>query len=190
MGPDALAILDGSHRMTYRELNQRANTLARRLSESGLSRGALALVRMPRGSELAVVLLGVLKAGACYAWIEPGSAEDQGALSASFCILRGRSGSEDRYIAVDVNPALRESATQPGPNLPVLARGSDIACVLPDGNGRPHVLVPHATITALPKASVPWREWESTPGALDLWLGLMSGATLAIGVSSPAAAAA
>lgn len=186
--PEAAAIVDGRRALTYRELNQQANTLARRLCESGLTRGALAFVRMPRSGDLAVVLLAVLKAGASYAWIEPGSAEDTG-LPAAFCIRRGRPGDEERYLAIDIEGALRDSAARPGPNLPVLSRGSDVACVLPDSNGRPHVLVPHATIAALPSAPAPRRPWDGTAGALDLWLGLMSGATLAVGVTPAVTAA-
>lgn len=197
--PEAAAIIEGTRALTYRELNQSANTLARRLSESGLTRGALALVRMPRSSDLAIVLLAVLKAGASYAWTEPGSVEDAG-LPAAFCVRHGRRVGEEpgdekrcdeeRYLAIDIESALRDSVARPGPNLPVLSRGSDVACVLPDSSGRPHVLVPHATIAALPLASAQRRSWEGSVGALDLWLGLMSGATLALGVPPAVTAAA
>jgi non-ribosomal peptide synthetase component F len=187
--PDAAAIVEGTRALTYRELNQSANTLARRLSESGLTRGALAFVRLPRSSDLAIVLLAVLKAGASYAWTEPGSVDDTG-LPAAFCIRRGRPDDEERYLAIDIERALRDSVTRPGPNLPVLSRGSDVACVLPDSGGLPHVLVPHATIAALPLASAQQRSWEGSVGALDLWLGLMSGATLALGAPPAVTAAA
>lgn len=190
LNPDVAAILDGSQCTTYRELNARANTLARRLGESGLRRGALALVRMRRGADLAVVLLAVLKAGASYAWIEPGSAEDI-ELPSAFCIMRRRLTEEQSYVAIDLTLALRESVTRHGPNLPVLTRGTDVACVLRDASGRPHVVVPHSTITALPQpVAIRTATWDSTPGALDLWLGLMAGATLSVGASPPAKAAA
>jgi hypothetical protein len=189
MAPDAVAIVDRARVTTYRELNQIANTLARRFCESGLTRGSLALVRMARGTDLAVVLLAVLKAGASYGWVEPGSAEDL-ELPASFCILRKRSSEEQQYLALDIHGALREAASRPGPNLPVLTRGAEVACVLPDVDGRPHVLVPHATIAALPRTRTHRQVWEGCAGALDLWVALMSGATLSLGVKSPAAAAA
>jgi hypothetical protein len=187
--PDTVAILEGSRRMTYRELNLRANALARCLADRGLKRGSLAMVRMPRSADLAVVLLAVLKAGASYAWLEPGSADDI-EIPARFCILRGRQGNDDCYLALDIERALRECATSVGPNLPVLTRGSDVACVLPDVDGRPHVLVPHETICALPPAASIRPSWDGTAGALDLWVSLMSGATLSVGVSSPVPAAA
>jgi acyl-CoA synthetase (AMP-forming)/AMP-acid ligase II len=187
--PDAVAILDGARATTYRELNQMANTLARRFCESGLTRGSLALVRMPRGSDLAAVLLAVLKAGASYGWVDPGSPEDV-ELPAKFCVLRKRVFAEEQYLALEIENALRDAASRPGPNLPVLTRDAEVACVLPDVDGRPHVLVPHATITALPRIRARHQVWEGCAGALDLWVALMSGITLSVDVTSQASAAA
>ena len=65
------------------------------------------------------------------------------------------------------------------PNLPILTRGSDVACVLRDQDGTPALLVPHATITALPQRQVPTSvRWSGESGALDLWVALMTGATI------------
>lgn len=188
--PDAIAIRNGSHSITYRELNQRANTLARRLAESGLTRGSVAMVRMERGVDLAIVLLAVLKAGAAYAWIEPGSPQDCG-LPSEFCVLRTRGAAEQEHLAIDIRDALATTSARPSPNLPILTRGHDVACVLPDRVGNPHVLVPHATISALP-ADVPAQsgEWTSVPGAFDLWIGLMTGATMTLGIAAETTAAA
>jgi non-ribosomal peptide synthetase component E (peptide arylation enzyme) len=199
--PDVVAVADGGRdgggTLTYRELNGRANTRARRLKESGLARGALAYVRLPRSADLAVVLLAVLKAGAAYVWVEPGSHDDIDTPSA-FCVAdrparaNGDAATEDRYTAIDISQALAECAGHPSANLPVLTRGSDVACVLPDAQGRPHVLVPHETIAALPQPSSPHASEPhvTAAGALDLWVGLMSGATLTLGVDNSSTAAA
>jgi hypothetical protein len=179
MQPDAVALLDGSQAVSYRELNGRANTLARRLGESGLTRGAVALVRMERGVHLATVLLAVLKAGAAYTWIEPGSSDDCD-LPGSFCIVKGQSSAEQCYLAVDIRDALASCTTRPAPNLPILTRGSDVACILRNEHGDPTACVPHADVTSMPS---PERNgvWTSERGAFDLWIGLMSGETLALG---------
>lgn len=188
--PDAIAIADGPREFTYRELNQRANVLARRLTESGLTRGSLARVNMARGADLAIVLLAVLKAGACYAWVEPGSPEDVDGLP-TFCVIHGFEHEQDRYLALNIHDALEASVAKSGPNLPVLTRGTDVACVLPDPQGRPHVLVPHATIVSLQQAPVARVvSWQHGAGALDLWLALMSGATMSLRAAPPAMAAA
>lgn len=185
MQPDAVAVFDGTHTVTYRELNVRANTLARRLGECGLRRGAVALVRMHRSVDLATLLLAVLKAGAAYAWNEPGSRADID-LPATFCIAQRMSSSEQRYLAVDLGNAFATCAERPSPNLPILTRSSDIACVLPDSDGEPQVLVPHETITSTP-VSGQSGTWTSDQGAFDLWVSLMAGQTLRIETATAAA---
>lgn len=188
--PDAPAVTEGAVTLSYRELNQRANTLARRLADSGLTRGALALVRMERGANLATVLLAVLKAGAAYAWMEPGTPDDLD-LPAAFCIVKRPAGSEQRYLAVDIRGALAACDGKPTSNLPILTRGSDVACAFVDASGEPHLFVPHATITSLTAGDVSQPgEWGSAPGAFELWLGLMSGATITLPAAAPATAAA
>ncbi|WP_437620402.1 non-ribosomal peptide synthase/polyketide synthase [Sorangium sp. So ce1151] len=64
--PDALAVADERVRLTYRELNSRANRLARALRARGAAPGTLVGVYLPRSADVAVALLGVLKAGAAY----------------------------------------------------------------------------------------------------------------------------
>jgi amino acid adenylation domain-containing protein len=64
--PERVAIVSGERRLTYRELNRRANQLARYLRAAGVgleTRVALCLERSP---EMIVGLLGILKAGAAY----------------------------------------------------------------------------------------------------------------------------
>ncbi|MEV4500270.1 amino acid adenylation domain-containing protein, partial [Micromonospora arborensis] len=65
--PDALAVDE----ITYRELNSRANRLARRLVADGAGPESIVAVRMPRSADLVVALLAVLKAGAAYLPIDP-----------------------------------------------------------------------------------------------------------------------
>jgi hypothetical protein len=94
------------------------------------------------------------------------------------------------YRALVLSSCLAHDA-HPSPNLPVLTRPSDIACVLHGRGGAPEILVPHATITSLQNRAVPTSMWTGEPGALDLWLMLMTGATAttATSVDAPAAAA-
>jgi surfactin family lipopeptide synthetase B len=187
-GPESIAVIDGARAVTYRELNQTANALARRLVESGLTRTSLAVVRMPRGADLAIVLLAVLKAGACYTWVEPGASGDMN-LPARVNILRERTAGEEQFLAIDIDAALIDARSRFGPNLPVLTRGSDVACVLCSAGAAPHVLVPHATIAALAPMRAARQQWDGGAGALDLWAGLMSGITLSVAPVAPVAAA-
>jgi len=179
--PDGSALADAGRTLSYRQLNQQANALARHLIASGLVRGSVALVRMHRSSELAVVLLAVLKAGAAYAWIDPDARQAMD-LPASFCIVKEKTGRERQYLALDLTHALRDAAERPSPNLPILSRGTDIACVLPGDSGAAYVLVPHATVTELASRRAPrLSAWDADPGAFGLWQALMTGATVTLG---------
>ena len=63
--PDAIAVVAGNERLTYRALNERANRLARHLQRHGCGSGIVAIA-LPREAELVVAMLAVLKAGAAY----------------------------------------------------------------------------------------------------------------------------
>src|ERR1051325_11963496 len=67
---DSTAISDDQLTLSYRELNQRANAVARHLIAHGFRRGGMATVRLPRRADTAIVLLGILKAGGAYVLIE------------------------------------------------------------------------------------------------------------------------
>jgi hypothetical protein len=175
---DVLAIADAHITLSYRELNQRANAVARHLMAHGFRRGGIATVCLPRSAETAVVLLGVLKAGGTYVLLEGGAASSPWPRGVSFA--EKAEGDEVRYRTVDIGPALQERP-QSCANLPVVARESDVACVIPDRDGSPMLLVPHATIMSLQhRAAPPLAEWSGEAGALDLWVGLMRGATVTL----------
>ncbi|WP_051854505.1 non-ribosomal peptide synthetase [Streptomyces sp. NRRL B-1347] len=69
--PDAVAVVHGDTSLTYRELNARADRLARELVRRGAGPDALVAVALPRSAELVVALLGVVKAGAGYVPVDP-----------------------------------------------------------------------------------------------------------------------
>ena len=172
---DFPAISDQRITLSYRELNQRANAVARHLIAQGFRRGTMATVCLPRSAETAVVLLGILKAGGTYVLIDDDRAAQW---PAGVSFEDGIEGADMRYRTVDVTVALEQ---RPGScaNLPIVARASDVACVIPDHSGAPALLVPHATIMSLQRCGVPgFAEWAGEAGALDLWVGLMNGATV------------
>ena len=64
--PDAVALLFEDERVTYRELNEQANRVARYLREAGVERGGLVGLCLGRSTRMVVGLLGILKAGGAY----------------------------------------------------------------------------------------------------------------------------
>ncbi|MFJ9518629.1 amino acid adenylation domain-containing protein [Kitasatospora sp. NPDC101801] len=69
--PDAPALVCGEQRLSYRELDERADRLAHHLRELGLRGGELAAVAVGRTPDLLTAVLAVLKTGAAYVPLEP-----------------------------------------------------------------------------------------------------------------------
>ncbi len=69
--PDAVALVFNEERLTYEELNGRANQLAHHLRSLGVGPEVLAGILMERSIELIVGILGVLKAGGAFVPIDP-----------------------------------------------------------------------------------------------------------------------
>ncbi|MEU5658023.1 amino acid adenylation domain-containing protein [Streptomyces sp. NPDC047737] len=69
--PDAVAVSFESDRLTYRELDSRADRLAHALRALGVADGDRVGVCLDRSAELVVTLLAVLKAGATYVPMDP-----------------------------------------------------------------------------------------------------------------------
>ncbi|MFB6590823.1 amino acid adenylation domain-containing protein [Streptomyces diastaticus] len=70
--PDAVAVRAGEDRLTYRELDRRAERLAGELRARGAGAESVVALWTDRSVELAVAMLGVLKSGACYVAVDPG----------------------------------------------------------------------------------------------------------------------
>jgi amino acid adenylation domain-containing protein len=69
--PNAVAVVAGARRITYDELNRRANQLAHHLRSCGVGPEVAVAVCVERSIELIVALIGVLKAGGVYVPLDP-----------------------------------------------------------------------------------------------------------------------
>ena len=70
--PEAVALVHNDARLSYRELNERANQLAHYLRARGVGPESLVGIHVERSTEMVIALLGVLKAGAAYLPLDPG----------------------------------------------------------------------------------------------------------------------
>ena len=86
--PDAVAAVQGARQWTYRELNGRANRLARALLARGLGREAVVAVVTERNLDWLAAVLAVFKAGGVYLPIEPHFPADRVAAMLDPCRLR------------------------------------------------------------------------------------------------------
>ncbi|MCO1603231.1 non-ribosomal peptide synthetase family protein [Desulfosporosinus nitroreducens] len=71
--PEHTALIVNDNRLTYRELNERANQLARTLRLKGVTLNNIVGIMLSRSPELMIGILAVLKAGGAYLPIDPQS---------------------------------------------------------------------------------------------------------------------
>ncbi|PEP80278.1 condensation domain-containing protein, partial [Bacillus pseudomycoides] len=69
--PEAVALVYKNQRLTYKELNERANQLAHSLLKKGVGPETMVGICMERSVEMIVGLLGILKAGGAYVPLDP-----------------------------------------------------------------------------------------------------------------------
>jgi amino acid adenylation domain-containing protein len=69
--PAKAAVVYEEKSLTYGELNERANQLARHLRARGVGRDTLVGICIDRSLEMAVAIIGILKAGAAYLPLDP-----------------------------------------------------------------------------------------------------------------------
>ncbi|MER6176722.1 amino acid adenylation domain-containing protein [Streptosporangium sp. NPDC001681] len=75
--PDALAVLCGERRLTYRELDERANRVAHRLIRDGVRPGQVVGSMTGRSAEALVAFLGTVKSGGVYLPLDPALPPDR-----------------------------------------------------------------------------------------------------------------
>ncbi|KPV61276.1 bacitracin synthetase, partial [Paenibacillus sp. A3] len=75
--PDLVAVVSERSELTYRELNERANQLARTLSAEGVKSDQLVGIMADRSLEMIVGMLAILKAGGAYVPVDPEYPEER-----------------------------------------------------------------------------------------------------------------
>jgi amino acid adenylation domain-containing protein len=75
--PESTAVICGTERLTYRELNSRANRVAHYLREQGVGAEVLVGICVERSVEMLVGILGILKAGGAYVPLDPAYPKDR-----------------------------------------------------------------------------------------------------------------
>lgn len=75
--PDNIAVVFEDQKLTYRELNERANSLANYLRSQKIGRNDIVGIMVNRSLEMIISVLAVLKSGACYIPIDPEYPQDR-----------------------------------------------------------------------------------------------------------------
>ncbi len=150
--PDAVALVDEGQSVTYRDLDARADRLARRIAARGAGPGASVGLFVERSIAMAVGILATLKAGAAYVPIDPAYPAERVALLLEDSAVRlvltqaslaGRLAGQGAVEAIGIDADGGEA----GPDVaPAPARPADAAYVIftSGSTGRPRgVVVPH-----------------------------------------------
>jgi amino acid adenylation domain-containing protein len=86
--PHAEAVVCGDERLTYRELNQRANRVAYRLRALGVGPDVTVGLCTDRSAAMVVGMLGILKAGGAYVPLDPANPQARLAFMTTDCRMR------------------------------------------------------------------------------------------------------
>lgn len=110
--PGAIAVLSPRGEVTYRDLNARANGLARDLIAGGVGREQSVGLLMAASEWSTVAMLGILKAGAAYVPLDPShpAARRQAMLADANCRIVLSEDDVRRAVAIDDNAAVIRAA--------------------------------------------------------------------------------
>ncbi|KAF0210202.1 MAG: dhbF [Methylocystaceae bacterium] len=64
--PDAIALVDGDHALSYREVRRQVTALARNFAATGVTTGDIVAIALPRSVRLVIALMAAQEAGAAY----------------------------------------------------------------------------------------------------------------------------
>jgi amino acid adenylation domain-containing protein len=200
--PDAVALVCAECRLTYGELNRRANQLARRLRRIGVGPEALVALRLERSPELVVAIVAVLKAGGAYVPLDPEHPAERAAFAledtGARVLVTDRGGTRvagSGVAVVELDAASEELAGEPDADLEPASGPANLAYVIytSGSTGRPKgVAIEHRHVTGLFAAAGPrygfdehdvWALFHSCAfdfSVWELWGALLHGGRLVI----------
>ena len=201
--PESIALDMAGERMTYAELDARANRLARHLRRLGVAPEVLVGLAMERSPDMVVGLLGILKAGGAYVPLDPEYPRERLAymiessglpvLVTQEKLIEGLPASSARIVALD--RAWPQIAAEPASPLAGGAEPENVAYVIytSGSTGQPKgVQIPHSAVVNF------LRSMSRKPGlgsgdtlfavttlsfdiaGLELYLPLVNGGTVAL----------
>ncbi len=194
--PDAVAVACGRARLSYRELNARANGLAQVLAAYGAGPETVVAVAMERSVSLVTALLAVLKTGAAYLPVHEGAPPerirwmlaDAGARLLLADRAMDQPGEGVRVLTMDQSPPADDADLT---DLGVVGYSDQLAYVMytSGSTGQPKgVAVRHCDVVALASdrcwlGSAHDRVLMHSPPAFDaatyeLWVPLLTGGTV------------
>jgi len=155
--PEDIALLYDNRPLTYRELNKKANQLARHLLNCGVKTETLVAISMERSLELIIGIFGILKSGAAYVPLDPTFPNERLDLilkDSKTPILITSSNLKDKFIHYSGKFILmdldqKEIDKNSSENMSALSRSENLAYVIytSGSTGKPKgVLIEHKSV--------------------------------------------
>ncbi|MFY0528921.1 amino acid adenylation domain-containing protein [Archangium gephyra] len=200
--PESVAVEYEGQRLTYAELNRRANQVARHLRRLGVVEGSRVGLCAGRSLEMVVATLGILKAGGAYVPLDPGYPSERLAFmleDTALAVLLVQPELLSKLPpssakVVELEPSWAAFAQESGESLGERVSPASLAYIMytSGSTGRPKgVCVPHRAVVRLVKGSsfVEMSEREVylqfapisfDAATLELWGALLNGAKLVV----------
>jgi len=170
--PEAVALVCEGERLSYAELNRRANRLAHRLRARGVTPDQLVGLRTERGLDMVIGIIGILKSGGAYLPLDPAYPKDRIAFMledahVSIVVTQKSLAADFDGIVVDrvlLDEPLSEVDTNPAPR----SRADHLAYVIytSGSTGKPKgSLITHYNVTRLFEATEDWFRFDQQ----DVW---------------------
>ncbi|NSL86076.1 amino acid adenylation domain-containing protein [Chitinophaga sp. Mgbs1] len=161
--PLATALICEGIRLTYAELNERANRLSHYLGSQGLISGSLTPLCTDRSPEMMIAILAIVKAGGAYVPVDPAYPAERIKFILQDCGDKNMIVTTSRYrsLLTEINPAARiicidtlqeEWASLPAANPAIPVTGSDLAYIIytSGSTGKPKgVMIQHDAVANL-----------------------------------------
>ena len=204
--PHAIAVVDETAKLTYAELDRRANQLARYLQAMGIGPETSVGVALARSPLVPVALLAILKAGATYVPLDPSYPRERLSFivqdaSVTLILTEGaaREWIPDEVPSIDLTEAASAIAAQSESALDESERADTPAYVMytSGSTGRPKgVVVAHRSIVRLVRATnyadigasdtvLQYAPLAFDASTFEIWAPLLNGGRLAIAPAGP-----
>jgi surfactin family lipopeptide synthetase A len=127
--PHALAVECGGRRLSYGELNQQADKLARALLSMGVGPDVAVAVCVERSVEMIIGILGVLKAGGAYVPLDPTYPRERLEYMLADCkaaVLLTQSSLTSNRLSRDIRTIVLDSDQRPNPETTQQSAGANL----------------------------------------------------------------
>ncbi|MEG3939648.1 amino acid adenylation domain-containing protein [Microcoleus sp. S36b_A3] len=174
--PDAIAVVFEDQKLTYRELNKRANQVAHYLQQIGVKPDVLVGICVERASDTIVGILGILKAGGAYVPLDPANPRDRLAfiledaqvnvLLSEKKLLPNLPKSSAKIVCLDADQSAFSQHSKENPASATTAENLAYIIYTSGSTGIPKgVLVSHSNVLRLFAATQSWYNFNEQ----DVW---------------------